>query len=425
VTTIVLILLILVAVGGIWMVVDRVVLQGTSKINLEQFTIDLKIVSAKLNYTSGTAEVKVRRNQGAGNLTGIKFIVEDSTTSEVFEEKFTRFEEYAQKTFVLDLLNTVNELKIMEIEKISIAPIYVSLGNSEKLGSITDSISGLKDLNITGTYSEIVTGEIGYVDDCSTNLDCGEDKLIDGTKVCNDLNTTVLQYKKIFTCSLGFCSNENVLITVESCPSGYSCQNAVCLENDIFCTEETVVQDCGEDGFIGVSECDAEGIRIIRNYRIVSCVDSICQFNINRVITEECGDGEICGEGVCFVPTYCTQNSDCWGGSEPNGYVCTLGNCTLEEVLESGEVYSAWPSGVSDYIDSFDLPLSVEETEVERGMYIIFPESNQNSCLKIKEFVTPTFEGGISYIKFEESPTNVTAGDNFEIWETEYICSTL
>jgi hypothetical protein len=152
VTTIILILLIILAISAIWVVVDRLIVKGTGSINLDQFTIDLEIVSAKINGSSATAEVKVRRNVGEGNLTGIKFIVEDPRTAEVYEERFARFEELGQKTFNLDLLVPGSELVIPEIEKISIAPIYrVGGQSSDTIGGIADTIEGLETINFTGT----------------------------------------------------------------------------------------------------------------------------------------------------------------------------------------------------------------------------------------------------------------------------------
>ena len=425
VTTIILILLIIMAIASIWIVVDRLILQGTSKINLEQFTINLKIVSAKINYSSGIAEVRVKRNPGEGNLTGIKFIVEDSRTSEVFEKRFVRFEEFAEKTFDIDLLISESNLVIFDIEKISIAPIYVAgSGTSESLGSISDSISGIKELNLTGLEGGEIEGGIGSDGECVVNLDCGEDYFIEGTKTC-DILGNVVQYKKTFECVGTICINppRNVLIVIESCPLGYSCSEGICIKEDVFCTVETVIEDCGAGRFTGQKNCDADGIRVLGDYQEFMCIDSICISETSPVIIEDCEEGEICEEGECFVPEDCITNRDCWGGSNPNGYVCTLGNCTLEKVLENGTVRSVWPFGIGEYFDSFDLPL--ESANISVGQYIIFPESSQTGCLTIEKFVTPDFEEGISYIKFYQSPTNVSDGDNFEIWETEYVCQGL
>ena len=417
VTTVILILLIIMAIAGIWIVVDRVILQGTSRINLEQFTIDLKIVSAKINYSSEIAEIRVRRNQGEGNLTAIKFIVEDQRTSEVFEERFTRFEELAEKTFTLDLLISGSDLIIYEIDKISIAPVYVGGSSSlESLGSITDSISGIKKLNITGVEDIEENNESGG--ECTENIDCGEDFFIEGTRICNELNDGVLQYKKVFTCIIGFCYDENVLITLEFCPTGYFCFDGNCIEEEISCTNETVETDCGIDNWVGSPECQTNPEAIIQNFRTYACNDESCESTTNILVKEECVGEEICYEGECFEALECVNNADCMAG-----YICEEGECVLEEPLNIGVIRSAWPFGIGEYFDSFNLPL--EGTDITMGQQIIFPNSAQTGCLQIKEFFPAPFDGGISYIRLNEPSTNISDNDNYEIWETDYICSTL
>ncbi len=418
VTTIILILLIIMAIAGIWVVVDRVILEGTEKINLEQFTIDLKIVSAKINYTSGTAEIKVKRNQGEGNLTGIKFIAEDPQTSEVYEERFERFEPLAQKTFFIDLIVPGSDLIISEIEKISIAPIYIGGGKTtESLGSITDSISGLENLNLTGSgEAQEIGNETGG--QCILDIDCGEDYFIDGTKICNELNDGVLQYEKRFSCILGFCQEENILTNLESCAQGTICYDGHCITEPIPCTEETVEIDCGIDNWIGQMGCQSNPEAIIQNFRTYNCIEGTCQSYTEIIVREECVGEEICYEGECFEALECTDNADC-----QQGYVCEEGECVVETVMNFGTVRSAWPFGIGEYFDSMDLPIN--DTINIRFKYIIFPESLETRCLQIKDFVYPTFEGGISYVRLSTSPTNISDGDSYEVWETDYICTTL
>ena len=142
-----------------------------------------------------------------------------------------------------------------------------------------------------------------------------------------------------------------------------------------------------------------------------------CEETVTFQIREECFEGEICFNGECFIPVECTQNADC-----DFGEVCKEGSCVEETTTNSGIIRSAWPYGIGEYFDSLDLPAEKNE-DVSVNYYIIFPGSEETNCLKIKEFVETTFEGGISYIRLDSAPTAIVDGDSYEIWETNYGCS--
>jgi hypothetical protein len=418
VTTILIILITLVAITTIWVVVNEFVLKGTSKIDLTQFTLDLGIKKAEINYTTGIAEVRVVRNAGEGNLTAIKFIVEDDKNSDIFEEKVTDFEQLAERTFELNL--TESDILVLEkIRKISIVPVYISGTNVEMLGSVADSRGGLNDdLNIT-----IKQGDTIQIY-CEQASDCGTDSYIADTETCTSDLSAVLQYKKVYSCELGFCLADLIQDIVESCPSGWECYQGACVEAPPQCTNETVEQDCGTDGYIGLPTCAQNPERIVQDYAAYSCINETCSQSTTTDTLQECAVGEICNNAECFVPLECASNQDCWDNPDYGpGYVCTDGNCTLEVALTNGTIRSAWPFGVGEYFDSSDLPTDQINATVLVGKYIIFPGSLQAGCLTVKDLVIPTFEGGISYIRLNESKTNITDTDLFEIWETEYICT--
>jgi hypothetical protein len=137
ISNLLLVLLVLVSVGVIWVVVRNVISGGSSQINAGQFTLDLSI---QKTYVSGTdIVVVVRRNAGAGNLLGTKFLFINKTGS-ITVEKRVPLQELEEKTFTF----TSSEVPgIGEGDEVSISPIYDSSG-SEKLGGVTDSatISG-------------------------------------------------------------------------------------------------------------------------------------------------------------------------------------------------------------------------------------------------------------------------------------------
>ena len=85
VTTLIIILLSLVAVGIVWVVVNNLISGGTEDINLGQFTIDVDFVSASVNGNNITMTVK--RTSGQGNMSSLKFIISDGSNSEEFTEE--------------------------------------------------------------------------------------------------------------------------------------------------------------------------------------------------------------------------------------------------------------------------------------------------------------------------------------------------
>jgi hypothetical protein len=414
VTTIILILLIILAISAIWVVVDRLIVKGTGSINLDQFTIDLEIVSAKINGSSATAEVKVRRNVGEGNLTGIKFIVEDPRTAEVYEERFARFEELGQKTFNLDLLVPGSELVIPEIEKISIAPIYrVGGQSSDTIGGIADTIEGLETINFTGTGEGTPGGGAGDLY-CINDSDCEEHNyLIEGTRTCDD-SENVVQYEKTYVCNWGYCEEfDSVLTIIEPCPTEYECLDGQCIEKPIACTNEA---DCGVDGPVGSKTCQSNPEATVQNYKEYSCVEGFCESVITQII-EECEQGYTCQDGECFEPLECASNEDCNFGE-----VCELGECIPETMLNNGTIRSVWPYNVGEYMDSHDFPTDSEEFKNYR---IVFPESGNTGCFIILDYVTPRFDGELAYVRVDIIPNDITDGEYYEIWETDYGCSFL
>ncbi|MDA3836963.1 MAG: hypothetical protein PF542_05040 [Nanoarchaeota archaeon] len=415
VTTLILILLILVAVGGIWAVVNNFITKGAGKIGTDQFTMSLTLKSAKINYTTGMAEVKVRRNAGEGQLTGLKFIVEDTRNSDIYEETFERFPELAERTFDLNL--TFSEFLVMnDIYKISIAPMFLGPTGAANVGSVAGSISGLNEGVDFGNGTEEIP-EPPAPTVCVNDSDCGIDYFVEEyPRTCNDANTHVEQYEMVFTCSpFGTCfSDDTTKAIVEECINGDICSNGVCIAEPINCTPETIVDTCGVDGLVPMLlECHPTLNATVQDYQTYTCDAGVCDSGITSVIVENCTDGDECFNGECFTPLECIDNADC-----PLGEICDAGNCTAELVINSGGIASAWPPGVAEYFESSNLPAEVGE--VLPGYFIIFPGGAETRCLTIRDFIV---QSGVSYIRLNGAPTNVTAEDSYQVWETDYICS--
>ena len=144
VTSLIIILLVLVAIGIIWVVVQNIISEGSEQVSLGQFTIDLEIKKVTItdDITLSQIDVVVKRNPGEGELMGVNFIVEGNDVAEVYpinlEDAGLTLGELGQNTFPLDLTGT-SFGSASEIEKVSIAPILITSGGNEFVGSEIDA----------------------------------------------------------------------------------------------------------------------------------------------------------------------------------------------------------------------------------------------------------------------------------------------
>jgi len=135
VTTLIIILLALVAIGTIWIVVSNLISEGTD-ISLEQFTLDLSIKSAYVDAADlDNVKVRVRRSVGAGEITGIRFIFFNGVDS-IAISKETSLTELGEETFSF----TPVELgDINEGDSVSVAPVFETDSGKERTGAVTDT----------------------------------------------------------------------------------------------------------------------------------------------------------------------------------------------------------------------------------------------------------------------------------------------
>jgi len=116
VTTLIIILLAIVAIGIVWVVVKNVLDKGRDEISLSGLTLDLQI--KKVLVEEGNLSIGVERGDGEGELIGINFIISDEDNSVVLE-RTTNMKEFEMRTFTFVL----SELAVNEITSIEIAPI--------------------------------------------------------------------------------------------------------------------------------------------------------------------------------------------------------------------------------------------------------------------------------------------------------------
>ena len=410
VSTILIIGIVLVVLGIIGAIVFGFVRQTTNQISSSKYSVRTGILSANVNFTSNIATMVVERELGMGNLVGLKFIFQDKRSSEVFDIRVVGFDELEQRTFDINLLSENSTLILYDLQSVSVAPIILLDSGEEVIGFPSEMVSGLnKALNRTDESFE--EGEIEAIF-CYSASDCGANYFVNGTETC--LGSSVHKFKRVFTCILGFCGSDLVDVAVENC--SYQCYDGACVEQLVGCTPETINIDCGSNGFVGVPTCSQDGTKVIQNYKTYSCVNETCGSSTSSQTIEECNETEVCFNAECFVPLECTTNADC----DP-GEICVEGICVLEEVLNAGAIASIWPFGIGEYFDSPNLLNPQNKSLV--NSYIVFPGSAQTGCLKINEHLVPNATGASPYVRLNVSISNISSGNSFQVWETDYICS--
>ncbi|MEK6830249.1 MAG: archaellin/type IV pilin N-terminal domain-containing protein [Nanoarchaeota archaeon] len=130
VTTLIIILLVLVAIGIVWAVVSNILSEGSEQVGLEQFSVDVNFLQASVS--GNDVILTVKRVAGPGNMAGMKFILSDGLNSEDFTQS-VGLTELQAKTFTV----TPATLSPGNIKTASIAPLFLRNGE-EVLGDVTD-----------------------------------------------------------------------------------------------------------------------------------------------------------------------------------------------------------------------------------------------------------------------------------------------
>jgi hypothetical protein len=412
VTTILIILVVLAAIVIVWVAVRGLLSSGSNQISLGGVSIDLVIKSATINSSTGIATIKVSRNPGVVNetITAVKFIVADSRNSDVFTVQMPNgFPELTTRTFEINL-TTSKILNLSDIQSIQVAPVYLTGSGAVQIGQAQS------------TYPIIGGGNISVKSStCMKNSDCGTNGWV-SPSYCNS-NTTVARYWRNYTCVYGTCTSSTSKVITDTCSSPDICYAGNCTLQKITCTPQTVVQDCGQNTSVGFPYCNQnpppEQIR--QDYSTYSCINDTCVQGSGYAVLQNCSTGQVCGmvNGApkCFTPNQCASNADCQFGQ-----ICVNGNCTQEYAAINGTVYSSWPPGINVYFDGAQLPRTKGNVSYS-GYTVIFPGSNQTTCLSIKNYYYPPSTSYYAYIELNQSPTNVSGGDNFQLWQTSYGCT--
>jgi len=170
ISTFLIILLMLVAIGIIWGVVKNVVVSGSGQVSLEKFNSDLQIERVLLSEDD--VKVVVERGSGGGKIVKINFVIDDGENSESFEIE-ADLQALGKSEF------TINpEMPIDSIKNIKIAPIYSSSSGNEVSGDVSYSLN-VENLDI-GEGGEEESGECDPA--CDSLQVCNEE-----TWVCDEI----------------------------------------------------------------------------------------------------------------------------------------------------------------------------------------------------------------------------------------------
>ncbi|HLC56277.1 MAG TPA: LamG domain-containing protein [Candidatus Nanoarchaeia archaeon] len=133
ITTVLLVLIVLAAVGIVWLVVSSFLNNSTEQIDLGAGFSQLDIVDNSIKYlSSDVLQIKVKRDSNPGNITGLRIIIESEQGNVQSYDIETPVKELETKTIDVSLQG-----KITNISKVSIAP-RTPVKNKIKTGNTAD-----------------------------------------------------------------------------------------------------------------------------------------------------------------------------------------------------------------------------------------------------------------------------------------------
>ena len=133
VTAVLLILLAVASIGVLWVVVSKLVSDNAEVIGAGINSVDIDVQEAHINNSH--VYVKIKRMPATGNLTGVKFIFEDSDGASKSVTQPVSLKELEVKTLSIDY-STIEGVDFSKIVKISALPVVGTIGKNERVGSL-------------------------------------------------------------------------------------------------------------------------------------------------------------------------------------------------------------------------------------------------------------------------------------------------
>jgi len=124
IVSLIIILLVLVAIGILWIIVSNIINSGKEEISIIPFTENINIEQVKLGSIS--AEIKIKRTSGKETITALNFILEGENSISSYEQLITSFNMLEIKTFTI-------LTGIQNINKITVTPVF-----GKELGTPTE-----------------------------------------------------------------------------------------------------------------------------------------------------------------------------------------------------------------------------------------------------------------------------------------------
>ncbi|MBU0894729.1 MAG: hypothetical protein KKF48_00500 [Nanoarchaeota archaeon] len=149
VTTVIMILLVLVAVGVVWVVIKNIIEDTTSQITPDKILVSLDIIDVNNGTLTPTVlNIKVKRDPGEGALAAVNFGLSDGTDTYIFEKTATGLEELEEKTFRITNSDLSDKFTFpVTIKEVKIAAV-IDVGDGETVtGDFIDSYT--TDLSIS------------------------------------------------------------------------------------------------------------------------------------------------------------------------------------------------------------------------------------------------------------------------------------
>jgi flagellin-like protein len=144
-----------------WFSINSLIQNESKKISSGLIEISLEVKSIQLQ-NNGDLLVRVKRNSGAGDLSGISFVVSDGSNSIVFEIN-TNLKELEERAFIIPKEKIIS---LASVKSVSVAPIinFDSNKNVQKDIVNTRQVELSNTVNLAGDNSTVEIRKLIVID---------------------------------------------------------------------------------------------------------------------------------------------------------------------------------------------------------------------------------------------------------------------